>query len=138
MNTKEALKQLNEAFNNCKVHKSFIKEISSLLKKELSGKEKTFFKILFTQLAHINTFGRMIYTVDGHERLKGTDGLYYSIHLQQSQFNVRLLIRITESNTVYFLCAFYERSGKKNTDYSTYTNILDQRFAELLGGDNNE
>lgn len=48
MNTKEAFEQLKEYFSafaesSC-FHPLFMKELSSLLKKELKGSEKSFFK----------------------------------------------------------------------------------------------
>lgn len=138
MNTKEAFHKLLDIFGDFTIHKSFLAEINKLLKKELSGKEEPFFRMLVAQLNNLKIFGHMIHTIDGHEKLKGLDGHYYSIHLQQSQFNVRLLVYINDSNNIYFLSAFYERSGKKSTDYSTHTSVLEQRLNELLGVDNNE
>lgn len=88
MNTKDMLAELAELFSSFSFHPLFIQELRSLLKKDLKGKEARFFKILSTQLNNIKTFGRSIYTVDSNEILHGADGHYYSIHLQQSQFNV--------------------------------------------------
>ncbi len=133
MNTKEASKRLINIFCDFKLHRLFVDEIRKLLKKELSGKENLFFNVLITQLNNIRMFGKLINTVDSHEKLKGLDGHYYSIHLQQSQFNIRFLVYITDDNEVYFLSAFYERAGKKRTNYSTYTSVLLQRYNELLG-----
>lgn len=138
MNTNEALKTLAELFANFQLHPLFMKEFASLLKKELHGKEGNFFKLLTAQLNNIKTFGVMVYTIDDNERIKGMDGRYYSIHLQQSQFNVRLLVHIDDNGLPRFLCAFYERSGKRQTDYSKYTPVLKQRFEEMRGDDNDE
>lgn len=138
MNTKETLKRLINIFDEFTLHIRFVDELNKLLKKELSGKEDIFFKILISQLNNIKTFRNMIHTVDSHEQLKGMDGHYYSIHLQQSQFNIRMLVNIPDDGTVYFLCAFYERSGKKHTNYSNYTPVLIQRLNELLGDVSND
>lgn len=133
MNTKDMLAELAELFTSFSLHPLFIQELSFLLKKDLKGKEARFFKILSTQLNNIKTFGRSIYTVDSNEILHGADGHYYSIHLQQSQFNVRLLIYIADNDTPYFLCAFNERSGKRKTDYSAYTSVMQERL-NYFGG----
>lgn len=138
MNTKEALKQLAQILGSFSVHNQFIKELSGLLKKELKGKEVTFFTILTTQLNNLSSFGSMIHTVDGHEKLKGSDGHYYSIHLQNKQFNVRLIVYISDANEISLLCAFYERAGKSTTDYTRYTRIMEQRRYELKGDNTNE
>ena len=138
MNTKEALKQLAKILGSFSVHSQFMKELSGLLKKELKGKEVTFFTILTTQLNNLSSFGSMIHTVDGHEKLKGSDGHYYSIHLQNKQFNVRLIVYISDANEISLLCAFYERAGKSTTDYTRYTRIMEQRRYELKGDNTNE
>ena len=132
MNTNEAIQQLLNYLQDFKVHPSFIKELSSLLKKELKGKEKKFFNILITQLKNIQEFKTMIYTVDSNEKLLGYDGNFYSIHLQQSQFNVRFLVHITDGS-IELLVAFYERGGKKATNYSQYEGILEDRLNDLKG-----
>lgn len=135
MNTNETLKILSELFSNFTFHELFIKELSDLLKKDLRGKEKNFFKMLITQLENIRRFGRTVNTVDNNERLQGADGHYYSIHLQQAQFNVRIIIYIFDDGTPYFLCAFNERAGKRKTDYTAYTKAMERRFEELSGED---
>ena len=96
------------------------------------------FKILTTQLSNIKNFGSKIYTIDSNEILQGADGHYYSIHLQKSQFNVRLIVYINDENIPYFLCAFNERSGKNRTNYSTYTTVMKERINYFLGDDNYE
>ncbi len=132
MNTNEAIQQLLNYLQDFKVHPRFIKELSSLLKKELKGKEKKFFNILITQLKNIQEFKTMIHTVDSNEKLLGYDGNFYSIHLQQSQFNVRFLVHITDGD-IELLVAFYERGGKKATNYSQYEGILEDRLNDLKG-----
>ena len=99
---------------------------------------KNTIKILTTQLSNIKNFGSKIYTIDSNEILQGADGHYYSIHLQKSQFNVRLIVYINDENIPYFLCAFNERSGKNRTNYSTYTTVMKERINYFLGDDNYE
>ena len=103
--------------NSFLIHPKFLEELRTLLKTDLKGKESIFFKILTTQLSNIKNFGSKIYTIDSNEILQGADGHYYSIHLQKSQFNVRLIVYINDENIPYFLCAFNERSGKNRTNY---------------------
>ncbi len=138
MNTKDMLKKLAALLTSFSLHPEFTKELATLLKKDLKGKESVFFKMLSTQLGNIKNFGKNVYKVDSNEILQGADGHYYSIHLQNSQFNVRLIVYIDDNNLPYFLCAFYERAGKNRTDYSTYTKIMQQRMNYFLGDDNND
>lgn len=134
MNTKELLKLLSEQFSGYVCHVSFLEELYSILRKDLSGKEKQLFKQLAAQLENIRKMGRMVYMADRNERLKGKGSRYYSIHLSSAQYNVRLLVYITGSGTPYFLSAFYERGGKSRTDYSSHIPVLDRRLEQLLGG----
>ena len=134
MNTKEILETLVKHFSDFILHDQFVKELHALLKKDLRGQEKDFFNCLATQLSNIKTFGTMVHTTDANEKLKGADGHYYSIHLARKQFNVRFIVNIQNDGTPYFLCAFFEKSGKKATDYSAYTKVMEKRFKELMKG----
>lgn len=132
MNKKDILQLLSNLFSNFYFHPRCIDEMKALLSKELCGKEERFFNILQTQLSNILTFGPMIYTVDSHERIKGSSKPYFSIHLQQSQFNIRMLVYISHELPPLFLCAFFERSGK---DYSKHTLVLDTRLRDMTEED---
>lgn len=138
MKTKDVLSILLKSFSGYTFHKKFMDELVELLKTDLKGKESVFFKCLTTQLNHIKTFGMLINKVDSHEIIKGLDGHYFSIHLKQSQFNVRFLTHISNNGIPTFLCAFYEREGHKKTSYQNYTPTLEQRFKELQGVDSDE
>ncbi len=138
MKTKEALEMLCKAFAGFSFHPQFIKELAELLRGDLKGKESRFFKCLTTQLNYIRSLGVTVHNADGHEIIHGFDGHYYSIHLQQSQFNVRFLVHIDDSGTPVFLCAFNERSGHRQTSYENYTDVLPARFKEMQGDDINE
>lgn len=137
MNTKDALVLLVRELESFSFHSEFINEFTKLLKKELKGKEKVFFKCLTTQLNYIKTLGKNVHIADGHEIIQGFDGHYYSIHLEQQQFNIRFLVHIDDTGVPIFLCAFYERSGHKNTSYDNYTDILLKRFREICKEDSN-
>lgn len=138
MKTKEILEELAKQFGGYVFHKRFLKELKDLLATKLRGKEKQFFDCLSVQMQNIKTFGILVNQADSNEKIKGYDGHYYSIHLQKSQFNVRLLVYITNDSMPYFLCAFYEEEGKRHTDYSNYTSLMMNRYNELIGGDNDE
>lgn len=132
MKTKEILETLKKLFSNSNVHGQFLEELRTLLKKDLNGQESDFFNCLTTQLSNIKTFGKMVYTVDSNEKLKGADGHYYSIHLTRQKFNIRFIVNIQDDGVSYFLCAFNEKSGKKVSDYSSYTKVMEKRFQELI------
>ena len=41
------------------------------------------------------------------------------------------MMAFDEKDTPKFLVAFYERAGKKKTDYTQYKKVLDSRFEEV-------
>ena len=137
MNTKEALKQLATLLYGYDFifHPKFIDELRSLLCKELKGKEAKFFKCLTNQLKYVHDFGILVHQTDGHEQIKGFDGQYYSIHIEGKEFNIRFLVHISNTGTSHFLCAFYERAGNRRNDYTSYTEVIQQRFLEIKEGD---
>lgn len=137
MNTKDALAALLILFQSFIVHNRCISEFKSLLKKELKGKESSFFQVLMVQLKHLADFGPLISTVDDHEKLKYSDCDIYSIHLSGYQFNVRLLVSFDINTRPYLLLAFYERSGKRKTDYTGQAKTAHSRFNELLKEEEN-
>lgn len=131
MNTREILETLEKLFANFVFHNLFLKELGKLLKQDLRGKEKEFFNCLTTQLDNIRTFGILVAKTDDNEKLKGADGHYFSIHMQRKQFNIRFIVYIQDDGFPYFLCAFNEKSGKRISDYSSYTAVMTKRFKEL-------
>ena len=138
MNKKEVLQSLAALISDYRFHPRCAEEMRRLLSHELNGKADRFFHVLYAQLYHIRTFGPLIYRVDSHELLKGCAGPFYSIHLQQSQFNIRLLAYITYDHPPLFLCIFYERGGKSVSDYSARIPLLQSRLQEMREVDQNE
>ena len=132
MNTKKMLVELAKLLDSLNLHPKFYEEFAALLKKDINGKEAALFKQLTTQLNNIKNMGKDVYKADSNEILKGADGHYLSIHLQGSQFNVRLLVYIDDYDIPYFLCAFNEKQGKRSTDYSTYTLVMKERIKFFL------
>lgn len=76
-------------------------------------------------------FQVLLKNATGNEIIKNQDRDYYSLHLSGKNFNFRLLMAFDEKDTPKFLVAFYERAGKKKTDYTQYKKVLDSRFEEV-------
>jgi len=131
MNTKDAITELLYLLKDFYVHHRCLLEFKSLLKKELSGKADSFLQVLITQLKLLSDLGSRIITVDDHEKLKYSDHDIYSIHLKRNQFNIRLLVIFDKMSNPYLLTVFFERSGKKASDYTDKTRIAYQRYVEL-------
>ena len=134
MNIHDALRELLKILDDQTfiVHTRCLDEMKKLLQKDLKGKEEKFFELLIAQLKNIHDFGIMVYTVDHNERLKGGNGKFYSIHISQSQFNIRLIIHVGNSGKAYLLSTFYERAGKKESDYTRILSVVESRLNELM------
>lgn len=111
-------------------HPLFMKEFKDLLF-DTRGNEKEVFALLIKQLNFVKVLKNQVYTVDGNEIIKYLDREYYSLHLSGKNFNLRLLMTFYKGNTPLFLAAFYERSGKRASDYTQWKPVLANRYAEM-------
>ncbi len=135
MNKKEALsaliKNLEEYLHQgFRFHYAFMEEFKNLLY-DTQGHEKEIFALLVKQLAFVKTLGRQVYNADGNEIIKYLDKEYYSLHLTGKNFNLRLLMTFDAENNPIFLAAFYERAGKRISDYTQWKKILDKRYSQM-------
>lgn len=134
MNKRKALELLKENLEKYLeegfiFHALFLKEFKKLLE-DASGNEKEIFALLVKQLQFIKVLGKNVYTADGNEVIRYQKRDYYSLHLEGRTFNLRLLMTFNDLESPVFLVAFYERSGKRATDYTSWTEVLESRFSE--------
>ena len=121
--------------NKIVIHSKFLKELQELLE-DASGCEKDILNLLVRQLGYLRDFEKRVNEVDGNEKLKHTTRDYYSLH--GKGFNIRLLLGFLSENRPVFLVAFFERSGKKISDYSRYIDVLDERYSQMESEDDDE
>lgn len=113
-------------------HEAFLRELSDLLK-DVKGHEGELFKILNKQLAFLVSLKTRVNDADSNEFLKyKSEQLYYSLHLKSKNFNIRFIITFYDNTTPVFLVAFYEREGKRATDYSQYEVPAKERYGDYL------
>lgn len=110
-------------------HPLFMKEFKSLLQ-DASGHEKEIFSLLIKQLNFVKVLQKQVYTADGNEIIRYLEKEYYSLHLNGKNFNLRLLMTFDENDNPLFLAAFFERAGKRASDYTNWKKILDSRYNE--------
>jgi len=144
MNTEKALQLLSSYLKDFNksfiIHPAFINELMKLLKKELRGQEADFFKKMVTQLNNIITFKKSVYTVDSNEILmagndeNGSAWELFSIHIQSNTYNVRFIVSFDNNSCPILLTVFYERAGKRKTNYTEPCRIAKIRKSELLKG----
>ncbi|GFI60907.1 hypothetical protein IMSAG049_00056 [Clostridiales bacterium] len=107
-----------------------MKEFKELLH-NASGNEKEIFSLLIKQLNFVKMFKNQVYKADGNEIIKYLEDEYYSLHLSGKNFNFRLLMTFDEKNNPIFLAAFYERQGKRASDYTQWKEVLAKRYREM-------
>lgn len=139
MNKREALELLLDHLQNyCDTggfifHKKCIEELQSIILKNVTGHEKQVFGILMKQLAFVKDMGKKVYEADSNEILKNTGANrdFYSIHIQNKTVNIRMLMAFTNQGNPVFLVTFYERSGKRVSDYSNWISVARQRLQQM-------
>lgn len=111
----------------------FIDDLLALLSS--SGIEKRLISKLAQYIKNLYTYGENAIGVKGDpmEHLSGYSSLN-SMRFVFGSSNIRILFSFLDGK-IYLLCAFYERKGKKNTEYSTYIPVALQRLNELLEGE---
>lgn len=133
MNRDDAFKILWATFKSYWVCKALCSDLIACISG--SGWEKQFFNLLLTRLKYLKEHGVHATKHKEFELLGETNGLY-SMHLFGKGFNIRILYAFAPNNRPVLLLGFFERSGKKKTDYTQYITLAQQRLAEELGGIN--
>lgn len=138
MNTRELLRQLSDYLQcyghyNFHFHREFAKELITLVTKHVNTHD-SFLKQLVTAFNNIRHFTHNIHDVDNHEKLKRCP--FYSIHLQTREYNFRFLISFNNKDEPIFLTAFYERAGKKQTNYDKPIETAQNRLKDIINGGN--
>ena len=82
-----------------------------------SGYEDALIKLLVKRLHQLSSWGVL---ATNHEEFESLGNSIFSMHLAGKGFNIRILYSFLPNRQPVLLLAFYERSGKKNTDYTPY------------------
>jgi hypothetical protein len=126
MNAKTVTEFLKKYLAGILYHSLFFSEFVDLI----SGKgiELSVFKLLTSRLISLRTLGVMVTNIKEFELIE--KGLY-SMHLKGSGFNIRVLFSFLPNGQPVLLLPFFERGGKKKTDYSTYLKPAHSRLLEM-------
>lgn len=82
-----------------------------------SGIEREVFRLLVARLSVLKELG--IHAVQ-HKEFENIGRGLFSMHLQGHNFNIRILYSFLSDHRPVLLLTFYERQGKRKTDYSSY------------------
>lgn len=125
MNKEEALNQLAELLSGFTIHHKACAEILSYI--QGSGAETSVFSVLAQRLTFLKD---QKHQATKHKEFELLKGGIYSMHIATSSINLRILYAFRNSDIV-LLCAFFEREGKKRTDYTSRIPEAQARLAEL-------
>ena len=133
MNKDTVLIQLVRFLSEYSYSNLIIEELLGLISK--SGNEKRFFTLLISRLRILGTMGIDAVNLTEFENIgKGI----YSMHLAAKGFNIRILYGFLPNRKPVLLLAFYERAGKKKTDYSPHLETAQRRLEQEEARYNNE
>lgn len=133
MNRDQIQQLLYNILDGLDCHPRLIQEILNIIAG--SGYENSFFKLLLTRLNLLNQARLSAVKQKEFELLR--DGIY-SMHLSGKDFNIRILYAFLPDETPSLLACFYERAGKRKTDYSGKIELAKSRFEERLEAYENE
>lgn len=125
MNQEECFAELDLLLNSFRCHTRLLGELLELIAK--TGAERNFLSTLLTRLRNLRSMGVQVTQQRGFELLG--DGIF-SMRIAGKNYNIRILFAFLPDKTPYLLHAFYERAGKRVSDYSGKISLAKSRLAE--------
>lgn len=126
MNRDSILAYLEEYLGTFRCHANLFGDIVDIIAR--SGYERSFFALLIVQLRILAAQGQNAIQFPGFERLKHAEGELYSMHLDGRDFNLRILYSFLPDHTPVLLTTFFERAGKRTSDYTPYIPAAKERL----------
>ena len=126
MNRDSILAYLGEYLGTFRCHANLFGDIVDIIAR--SGYERSFFALLIVQLRILAAQGQNAIQFPGFERLKHAEGELYSMHLDGRDFNLRILYSFLPDHTPVLLTTFFERAGKRTSDYTPYIPAAKERL----------
>ena len=133
MNRQAIFRQLLDALAAIDIHPKLIEEIIKIIVG--SGCEQKFLTLLLARLNYLSLCG-----LDAvkHEEFELLGSGVFSMHLSGRGFNIRILYSFLPDGSPSLLTCFYERAGKKQTDYTGQIELAKSRYKERLEAHENE
>lgn len=133
MKREEVLSWLCRILGELLYTREFYQELVELIAE--TGIEEKLFATLIRQLKMLSMFGAQ--AVQSKEFESIGNGLF-SMHLAGNGYNIRVLYSFLQNQQPILLLSFYERGGKRKTDYTKYIEPAKARLEEARKGDNHE
>ncbi len=129
MNKEDVLRQLRSFFAGIDLFPDLPFELVALIAG--SGCEAAVFRILAMRLRMLQILGP---DAVQHKEFENIGGGIYSMHLTGKGFNLRILYSFLPNQAPVLLLAFYERGGKRKTDYSGFIPQAEARLRQMKEG----
>ncbi len=134
MNKQQLLDCLEKFLSTIQAHPKLYPELIHLLAK--SGVEQKFLRLFATRISQEHELGIDAIKLEEFERIEdGVNSMHVSV---SSQLNLRILYSYLSNGSLVLLHAFYERGGKRKTDYSSALPVAKRRLKEMEGGISHE
>lgn len=133
MKREEVLSWLCSILGELLYTREFFQELVELIAE--TGIESKFFTTLVRQLKMLTMLGAQ--AVQSKEFESIGNGLF-SMHLAGNGYNIRVLYSFLQNKQPILLLSFYERGGKRKTDYTKYIEPAKARLEESRKGNNHE
>lgn len=124
MNTELILKLLNRLLGSIRFFDGFVAEFCRLIAG--AGVEERVIALLTTRLRQLGQLGLQATRLEEFEPIEGG---VYSMHLSGRNFNLRILYGFLPNREPVLLLPFYERGGKRKTDYTQHLGTAKARLA---------
>lgn len=98
-----------------------------------SGEIRLFIKHFIKRLTILSQKGKDA-TLCGYKLFERIDSELYSMIFLEDELNIRILYAFLPNGEPVLLMAFYERSRKRNTDYTKPKSIAMRRLVEMKEG----
>nr|DAY52827.1 MAG TPA: protein of unknown function DUF891 [Caudoviricetes sp.] len=115
MNKDEVLSYLQDYFASIDASEELLPELLALIAE--SGVEDAVFRLILLRLRILLALG---VSATQHKEFEPIKSGLYSMHLAGKGFNIRILYSFLPNRKPVLLLAFYEREGKRKTDYTPY------------------
>ena len=127
MNRKQVIEMLLSVLGSFRLSERFTKELIEIITG--SGYEERFLKLLIARLTTLTYNGVNAIRYKEFERI---NEVIFSMHISSRGFNIRVLYSFLKNGDPVLLLPFYEREGKKKTDYSTFIDPAENRLSAFI------
>ena len=129
MNKRQIRKELENCFSDVDYHNKLPDELLQIILK--TGKEASFLKLLIKRIKILRKYNTEAVTLgSSYKKLKEAPN-FWRFAMRIENINLRIIYTFNKNGRIMLLHAFFEKSGKNNTDYSKVVKIAKKRLKEI-------